>query len=164
MNMVAKGSMPSKAKAAFYAQMSLNQFQAAYLLANSISPKIQSTIWLQLMFFSIELSTKAYLVGSKQITTEKELKSKVNHKFDKYMKSNPKVHAIFNETNSDLKLEYEKQYQSYIKHEFRYLNPKSVFIGNSIELKKEFLILIGKIIEANIKDLLIPQLGALLDS
>lgn len=156
-------SMPRNTKAALYGQMAENQLIAATVLAHSKNPRIQSMIWIQLAFLALELSTKAYLVHNNIISSEKDLKNKVGHNFDKFLNNNPDVNLIFEKSEEFLIKDYNQMLTFYKNQKLRYLSLELIILKISTKDKIKFLKLIEELIRANNQQLLIHDLTNILN-
>lgn len=155
--------MPRNTKAALYGQMAENQLIAATVLAHSKNPRIQSMIWIQLAFLALELSTKAYLVHNNIISSEKDLKNKVGHNFDKFLNNNPDVNLIFEKSEEFLIKDYNQMLTFYKNQKLRYLSLELIILKISTKDKIKFLKLIEELIRANNQQLLIHDLTNILN-
>ena len=154
--------MPIKTKATFYRQLAINQFIAARTLAVSSNPKIQSIIWIQMIFFALELAVKSYLIHKGRFVSEKQLKV-VSHKFWEHLKGIEDAKFVIENAPIDMWNEMENLNNLYIDGKLRYLSLNLIFHRINVSDTDKFLVLAESLIAASIGFVKDAELSGLLN-
>jgi hypothetical protein len=147
-----KGGMPLKTKAMIYGQMSINQFNAAWVLADSTNPRVQSIIWLQNLFLALELSMKAYLIQNEIVMTDEDLRKKVGHRVTRWLRKNPEIKTLLANLTDAERDEFYRFLALYSQQRLRYFSVELIK-SVSVENHSSFISFIKTIIDSNLRDI-----------